>query len=92
VPKYRLAIGARAYPESGRTRTVRLVKLMGALVVGAGAVLSAVGLLWLLLAIVGKEWDFCPSGGCIAGEIAGAAIAAVAALLAVLGRRLARRG
>ena len=66
------------------TRAAALLLALG------GFALAAVGLLWVLLAVFGNEWDYCTSGDCYPGELVGGTIALVGAAAAMFGIRLAR--
>ena len=66
------------------------MRAIGVLLVVAGAALAALGLLWALLAIVGREWDYCPSGECYPGELVGGAIAVGGLAVAWIGVRISR--
>jgi hypothetical protein len=67
------------------------VRAMGILLGVGGAFLAAMGLLWAFLAVVGREWDYCPSGECYPGELVGGAIAVLGVTLALAGARVTRR-
>jgi hypothetical protein len=57
----------------------------------AAAVVGVLGAAWTTFAIIGTEWDYCPSGrDCIAGELMGMVLVAVAGLSAWSGVRLVR--
>jgi hypothetical protein len=70
---------------------IRAVRAFGALLLLAAAFLGAIGAAWTTFAIIGTEWDYCPSGSdCIAGELAGLTLVAIAMVAAWVGLRLAR--
>lgn len=64
---------------------------IGILLLLTALTVSAIGVLWAVLAIVGHEWDYCPDNGCIRGEVVGLALLAAGALAGWAGVRLARR-
>ena len=67
------------------------MRAFGALLLLAAAFLGAIGAAWTTFAIIGTEWDYCPSGGdCIAGELVGLMIVVVAVLAGWSGLRLVR--
>ena len=68
------------------------MRAIGVSLIFMAVLLEAFGLTGLVLAVVGEEWDYCPSGGeCIAGEAVGLAIMLAAAALGLLGARVGRR-
>jgi hypothetical protein len=70
---------------------IAAVRVFGALLVLAAAFLGSIGAAWTTFATIGTEWDYCPSGSdCIAGELAGLTLVAIAVLAAWVGFRLAR--
>ena len=67
------------------------MRALGALLATAAAVVGGVGALWTILALVGREWDYCPGGNdCIPGELAGLTLLIGAAALAWLALRLVK--
>jgi len=66
------------------------VRAVGGLLVAAGVAFAAVGLLWLFLALYGREWDYCPSGKCYAGELMGTILLVLGSAAAFVGVRIFR--
>jgi hypothetical protein len=67
------------------------VRFFGALLLLAAAVVGALGAAWTTLAIVGTEWDYCPTGNdCIPGELVGLTIVTIGVIAGFSGFRLVR--
>jgi hypothetical protein len=61
-------------------------KLIGALLLIVAAVAGAIGVAWVLLDAIGKEWDYCPEGrNCIAGWKMGTSFLVGAVIAGVVG-------
>jgi hypothetical protein len=68
-------------------------KLLGAVFLALAAVAGVIGVLWVSLDAVGTEWDYCrPGRECIAGWKIGSGFLGSAAVAALAGLGLLRRG
>jgi hypothetical protein len=67
------------------------MRSFGVLLLLAAAVVGVLGAAWTTLAIVGAEWDYCPTGNdCIPGELAGITVLTVGVVAGLSGLRLVR--
>jgi hypothetical protein len=67
-----------------------MTTLLGVLLIGVAVIAGVIGVGWLFLDAVGREWDYCRGGDCIAGWKMGAGFTLVAVVTAVVGLSLLR--
>jgi hypothetical protein len=68
-----------------------MTKLLGVLLVMVAVIAGVIGVGWVFLDAVGREWDYCRGSDCIAGWKMGAGFTLAAVVTAVVGLSLLRR-